>query len=283
MTQYFVYDVFTDKPFGGNQLAVIPDASKLPERDLQNIAREFDFSETTFVYPPNDTAHTAKVRIFTPTSEIMFAGHPTIGTAIALAATGAVSPMILELGVGPIECVVDGNQASFTTTVPLMRLGTPDIALVAQVLNLQTTDIVTTTHDPVQASLGLPFVLVEVSDRTARSRASPVTDAMREAAKRHPAGLDFATFVYCRDQNHIDARMFAPLDNIPEDPATGSAAATLAALLAECEDAALDLTIHQGDDMGRPSRIRAKTLKGMPIRVQISGQAVQTMTGHLTY
>ena len=283
MTHYVVYDVFTDQPFGGNQLAVFPDATAIPESDLQSIAREFNFSEVTFVYPPDNKTHTAKIRIFTPTSEIKFAGHPIIGTAIALADKGAVGPFTFELGIGPLVCCVDGKDAMFTTTAPLERLAEPDVALVAQVLNLQPSDIAITTHAPIQASLGLPFVLVEVTDRAVLSKASPDTATMRKAAALYPAGLDFATFVYCRTDNHIDARMFAPLDNIPEDPATGSASATLAALLHEVLGTPVDLSIHQGDDMGRPSRIAAKTLAGDQLSVQISGSAVQTMSGQLTY
>ena len=107
MSRYLVYDVFTDTRFGGNQLAVFPDATDLPEADLQAIAAEFNFSEVTFVYPPENPAHTARVRIFTPTMEIPFAGHPVIGTAIALADAGHGPDMVLELGVGPLPCRVD--------------------------------------------------------------------------------------------------------------------------------------------------------------------------------
>jgi len=107
MADYVVYDVFTEQPFGGNQLAVFPDARAIPDAQLQQITREFNFSEVTFVYPPEDPAHTAKVRIFTPTTEVDFAGHPTIGTAVALAQTGVTSPMVLELGVAAraIRCM----------------------------------------------------------------------------------------------------------------------------------------------------------------------------------
>ena len=104
MTNYVVYDVFTDKIFGGNQLAVFPDAASLPQDQLQKIAAEFNFSEVTFVYPPENSDHTVKVRIFTPTSEVDFAGHPVIGTIIALAKLGYNAPMVLELGVGPLAC-----------------------------------------------------------------------------------------------------------------------------------------------------------------------------------
>ncbi|NNF91824.1 MAG: PhzF family phenazine biosynthesis protein, partial [Boseongicola sp.] len=119
MTDFLVYDVFTDKAFGGNPLAVIPDATRIAEADLQRIAREFNFSETTFVFPP-EVGGDAKVRIFTPTSELQFAGHPTVGTAVALSDLGRAGPeMVLELGVGPIPVTVSGRHARFETRVPL--------------------------------------------------------------------------------------------------------------------------------------------------------------------
>lgn len=280
-TAYRVYDVFTESAFGGNQLAVIPDASHLAEGVLQKIAREFNFSETTFVTPPVDPAHTAKVRIFTPTMEVPFAGHPTIGTAIALSDLGYSSPMVLELGVGPITCTVQGTSASFTTSAALTIHGTPDGDLCARALGLPVSAIVTTSHHPTQASLGLPFVFVEVTGRDALRACQPVTDVFREGAKRYPTKLDFAIFVYCRAGTKLDARMFAPLDNIPEDPATGSACATIAAFLSQLAGEPLTFEITQGADMGRLSHIHAAALPGDPMPVRVTGSAVLTMEGHL--
>jgi len=279
MTPYVVYDVFTDRAFGGNQLAVFPDATGLDPNQLQAIAREFNFSETTFVYPPKDPAHTALVRIFTPTMEVPFAGHPTIGTALALHALGDKDQMVLELGVGPIPCNINDGFASFTTSAALERLAQPPIDLVARALSLSTTQIKVTTHAPTQASLGLAFVVTELDTVTSLSNCMTDIAAFREGAKAYPSGIDFAQFVYVRDGDTLHARMFAPLDNIPEDPATGSASATLAALLHETLGTSQDLTITQGVDMGRPSRILARTA-GDPVQVTISGQAVQTMKGH---
>jgi len=278
MTDYLVYDVFTEKAFGGNQLAVFPDARELPEDKLQKIAAEFNFSEVTFVYPPVDPNHTAKVRIFTPTSEVDFAGHPTIGTIIALSDMGRPSPMILELGVGPLPCTYDENGAAFSTSVPLQKISEPEPALVAAALGLSASAIRTDRHVPVQATMGLPFVIAELDNRASLAACRPVTDAFREGAKRYPAGLDFAIFAYIREGGKITSRMFAPLDNIPEDPATGSASATLAALLTELLDAPQSLSFSQGDDMGRPSRIQVTTEQN-PISVRVAGQAVQTMAG----
>ncbi len=276
MTGYVVYDVFTDTPFGGNQLAVFPDAAALPEAKLQSIAAEFNFSEVTFVYPPEDPENTAKVRIFTPTSEVPFAGHPTIGTAIALRDLGHSGDMVLELGVGPLPCTFDGQMASFRTTVELDRIAEPPVALVARALGLSHEQICTDIHPPTQATLGLPFVLTQLTDRAALSQCAPATDHIRDGARAYPAGLDFAIFAYVPNQNGADARMFAPLDNIPEDPATGSASATLAALLHQVTGQSVIMTITQGEDMGRTSRIG---VQADATGVTVSGTAVQTMRG----
>lgn len=280
MTDYLVYDVFTDKAFGGNQLAVFPDASALPEDLLQKIAAEFNFSEVTFVYPPSDPHHTAKVRIFTPTTEVDFAGHPTIGTIIALSDLGQASPMVLELGVGPLTCTRSADGAAFKTTVPLQKLAHPDISLVASTLGLTSGAIRMDTHPPIHASLGLPFVIAELDSRASLAACQPQIDAFREGVRLYPASLDFAVFAYIREGRQITSRMFAPLDNIPEDPATGSASATLAALLTEVLEEPLSLSFSQGDDMGRPSQIQAITTH-VPLSVTIIGNAVKTMEGRL--
>jgi len=198
MFQYVVYDVFTDKAFGGNQLAVFPDARAIPEDKLQSITAEFNFSEVTFVYPPEDPAHTARVRIFTPTSEVDFAGHPTIGTLIALYDRGQTSPMVLELGIGPLSCTVSEAGAAFTTSQPLQLSSNPAVTLVADVLGVSRDAIKTATHAPVVGSLGIPFVLVELTNETALSACEPNVAAMREGFARHPDSHDFAIFAYVK-------------------------------------------------------------------------------------
>ncbi|RYH03470.1 PhzF family phenazine biosynthesis protein [Salipiger sp. IMCC34102] len=278
MTVYVVYDVFTDTPFGGNQLAVIPDGEGVKPELLQKITAEFNFSEAVFVYPPDDLRHTAKLRIFTPLAEVPFAGHPLIGTAVALAAMGFPTDMILETGSGPIPCTVEGRTASFTVATPLTRHAEPDPALVARALGLAEGDLDQLGHPPVQADVGLPFTFVRLTDRAALSRACADVAAMREGRDRYPAAMDFACFAYVRDGDTVHARMFAPLDNIPEDPATGSASAALAALLRELDGADQSVVIHQGEDMGRPSRIKARAGAA---GVTITGTAVQTMEGRL--
>jgi trans-2,3-dihydro-3-hydroxyanthranilate isomerase len=278
MTKYFVYDVFTDSRFGGNPLAIIPDASGLPEGDFQRIAREFNFSETTFVLPPDDPSHTAKIRIFSPLSELPFAGHPTIGTAIALARQGHGPDMTLELGVGPIVCHATDHSARFSTQVPLKVLAEPEVADVAQVLGLTVADIVLQTHPPTTATLGIQFTITEVRDRATLSAAKPNIEALRRFATKYPQAGRFAQHVYTRSDGVIFARMFDPLDNIPEDAATGSAAATLGALLVKCTSAPQEFIIRQGDDMGRPSRIE---VDAKAEEVTIAGSAVAVMEGQL--
>ncbi|MBO9397120.1 PhzF family phenazine biosynthesis protein [Shimia sp. R9_2] len=279
MTKYFVYDVFTEAPFGGNPLAVIPDATTLAEDQLQKIAREFNFSETTFVYPPNEVQHTAKVRIFTPTMEIPFAGHPVVGTALALADEGAQGDLTLELGIGPVACKINGRHAEFVTTAALDLQAEPGPALVAAALGTRTDNIVFATHPPVMASLGLPFTITQLKSRDALANLTTDIAAFREGNAKHPSGLDFAQFTYVRDGNHVDARMFAPLDNIPEDPATGSACATLGALLHRIEGAPVTLYIVQGEDMGRRSEI---SVRADSAGVAVAGSAVRVMSGNLT-
>ncbi|MGX9350536.1 PhzF family phenazine biosynthesis protein [Shimia sp. W99] len=280
MTAYFVYDVFSEKAFGGNQLAVIPDAADLPQEDLQRIAREFNYSETTFVYPAREPSHTAHVRIFTPTMEVPFAGHPLIGTAVALSDEGAGPDMVLELGIGPITCRVEVGAARFTTSATLEITAEPDPDLVAAALGTSPANISFENHAPVMASLGLAFTITELKCRDVLANLLPDIGAFRKGNAAYPSGLDFAQFAYVRDGNVIHARMFAPLDNIPEDPATGSACATLGALLRRIEGRDQKLTIHQGDDMGRPSRIGLETQGDA---VTISGTALRVMQGQLTY
>lgn len=282
MTDYLVYDVFTETPFGGNPLAVIPDAQALDEDQLQKIAREFNFSETTFVLPPRDPAHDARVRIFTPTRELDFAGHPTVGTALALSGLGRVGDrMVLELGVGPIPVEVSGTRAKFETRVPLATAPAASVAALAACVGLGDAAVRTDRHAPIEASLGTAFTLVELSDTAALDQASPVIDAFRRAAS-DPGRL--AILVYVRSGQNIDARMFAPLGGILEDPATGSAAAALAAYLGKLDGVSQSFDISQGVKMGRPSRIEASVAveNGAPVAVTIAGHAVKVMQGQLT-
>ncbi len=278
MTAYLTYDVFTDVAFGGNPLAVVPDAYTLPERLLQPVAREFGFSETVFLYPPEDGG-TAKLRIFTPTREIPFAGHPVVGSAVALADRGGGGAMVLETGAGPVPCFAEGGRGGFVRQAELQRLGAPDPALVADCLGLTADEIRTDTHAPVIASAGLPFVLVELCSARDLSRAAPRIEAFRTAQDRHPLPFDFAVYCYVREGDDIRARMFAPLDDIPEDPATGSAAAALGLMLATLAGRECRLGIRQGAEMGRLSTIEVIADQSS---VTITGAAVRVMEGRLS-
>jgi trans-2,3-dihydro-3-hydroxyanthranilate isomerase len=273
---FHVYDVFTDTPFGGNPLAVFYEAQDLPTDRLQAIARELNFSETTFVYPPTSGEHQAKVRIFTPTNEVPFAGHPTIGTALALYNLGAPAKMILEMGVGPIQCEITDKGASFITPTPLAPLVDIPTSLIANALGLDDIAIQTKTHGPILASVGLPFIFVELVNDTALAQIECNLAAFKKSYAEFPASWDFSIFAYTRDKSKINARMFSPLGGIPEDPATGSACAALCAFLSERLETPQDLIITQGVQMGRPSRIAARKL---PQGIKIAGNAVKTMEG----
>lgn len=275
MTEYLVYDVFTEVPFGGNPLAVVPEAHTLPERLLQPLAREFGFSETAYLYPP-EAGGAARMRIFTPRREIPFAGHPVIGSAVALSERGAPGRMVLETGAGPLACVAEAGRAGFVRAAGLERLGTPDPALVAACLGLEAAAIRTDRHAPLIASAGLPFVLVEIASAPQLSRAHPRIEAFRSASERHPLPFDFAIYAYIREEDEVRARMFAPLDDVPEDPATGSAAAALALFLAEDAGGACRLSIRQGAEMGRLSLIEVIAEPGS---VTVLGAAVKVMEG----
>lgn len=276
--RYFVYDVFTDTPFGGNQLAIVPDAGALTTAQMQTIAREFNFSETSFVLPPEDPTHTARVRYFTPMRELPFAGHPTVGTAVMLADQGGPEDgedMVLELGVGPLMCQAKDGAASFRTEHPLEVKAHPAAELVCNAIGCEIGNL---RGEPVLASLGGDFVYVQIDNRDTLSKLCPNSDAMREGAALYPGNHDFAVYPYVIEGKEAHARMFAPLDGIPEDPATGSAAAPLAALMCREFGRDIALTIHQGVDMGRPSRIE---LTADPKGVTVAGKAVKVMEGNL--
>ncbi|MCG6883345.1 MAG: PhzF family phenazine biosynthesis protein [Silicimonas sp.] len=282
MTEYLVYDVFTDHAFGGNPLAVIPDATGLAEDRLLKIAREFNFSETTFVLPPKDPSHDARVRIFTPTRELAFAGHPTIGTALALHGLGrAGAEMVLELGVGPIPVRIEGGVAEFATRVPLATADAAGLPALAACLGLPETAIRTDRHAPIEASLGAEFTLIELTDTDALDAATPAIDAFRVAI---PDAERLAILAYVRDGARIEARMFAPLGGILEDPATGSAIAALASWLGKLEGESREFEVSQGVKMGRPSQISASVTveNGVPVEVRIAGRATKVMEGRLT-
>lgn len=283
MTRYRVYDIFTDRPFAGNPLAVVLDGAEVTEDAMQTIAAEFGLSETVFVLPPADPAHIARLRIFTPAAELPFAGHPLIGAAIALHDTGAPGEQIVEIGVGPIPLQAEGDRASFTREAAFEALGRPDAAEVAAALTLSPEAIRTAAHAPVIGGVGNPFCLVELDGAGALADARPYDAVFVEFDARYGTNA-LGLYAYIRDGDAIDARMFSPLDGIGEDPATGSAAAALAALLTDLDAADLAITITQGTAMGRPSRIDVTTARrddAVAVAVTIAGQARLVMEGKL--
>ncbi|BAJ02597.1 PhzF family phenazine biosynthesis protein [Shewanella violacea] len=301
---YYICDVFTDKRFGGNQLAVLPDAQGLTSEQMQQIAREFNFPESTFVFPA-ELGNTRKVRIFTPSTEVPFAGHPNVGTAFLLAKTGQLDTQdkkqLLQTitfeekaGLVPISIAQQADGAIFCelNAPEAVSLGQNiDASLVAEALSLNLDDIQLSTHQPIVASVGLPFLIVELMSLDALARARAKLDAFE---KIQAIGVTPDIHLYVkRDeaskaelQFDIQARMFAPFDGVPEDPATGSANCALAGLLAHyssLQEGMLHWTIAQGVEMGRPSVLKARALKqaGQVIDTWIGGNSVLVSKGEL--
>lgn len=294
--RYYTCDVFTDTRFGGNQLAVLPEAEGLTGPQMQQIAREFNYSESTFVLPP-EKGHDRRVRIFTPPSEVPFAGHPNIGTAFVLATTGAFGPLdeprtiVFEEDAGLVPVAIargaDGRvRCELTAPQRLSLGGAVPAASVAAAAGLEPGDIVTSAHEPLVASVGLPFIVAELTDRAALERARlDVAGAERLLADGAEVP-DLLVYVRSGDDFDIRARMFSPLDGIPEDPATGSANCALAALLAhldEAPDGDYRWRIAQGVEMGRPSVLEARAEKrgGEVAGAWIGGESVLVAEGSI--
>lgn len=294
--RYLTVDVFSDRRFGGNPLAVVLDAQGLSSAQMQCIATEFNYSETTFVFEPRDPGHSAQVRIFTSRVEVPFAGHPNVGTAVVLAreleARGqpAVDQFVFEEAAGlvPVRLLRQHSAvtgAELTAPVPLSRGAEVSVEEVAACVGLQGTDVLTAAHQPQVLSVGLPFLVVELTSREALRHAKPQL-ALHEALLP-PLGTD-AIYCYVRGEREgeLHSRAFSPLDGCIEDPATGSAAAATIALLATIDarpDGERAWRIEQGVDMGRPSLLLGRTQKraGSLSAVHIGGQAVEVMRGTL--
>jgi trans-2,3-dihydro-3-hydroxyanthranilate isomerase len=295
---YVTVNVFTDQRFAGNPLAVIPDASGLTDAQMQAIAAEFNLSETTFVLPPDDPRHHARVRIFTRTAEMPFAGHPNVGTAYVLATMDPRPPGHYTFeevaGLVRVHILRDAAGAVSGARVAAPRSLSIDIGIptdiVAACVGLAESDIATLSHTPLIASVGAAFVIAEVASVAALSRAAPDIGAFRAAAGRFPElAHRCSVYLYAwtdTGERRLRARMFAPLGGTWEDPATGSAAAALAGLLtslAPGDSVDLQYAIEQGVEMGRPSLIVASGLKAAegPVSASIAGTCVPTMRGTL--
>ncbi len=289
--RFVTVDVFTESRFGGNPLAVFPDARGLSDRDMQALAREFNLSETSFVLPPDDPAHTARVRIFNTACEMPFAGHPNVGTGYVLGRQGRdrAGVLLFEEQGGLVEVSVerddDGDVAGATIAAPQplsVASGLPP-ELAAACAGLRADDVVLAAHPPVLASVGYGFVVMELRDE-ALSRATPDPAAFRGAVDGSPAlqgRLNLYAYARGPGAGEIRARMFAPSSGLVEDPATGSAAAALAALrLSLTGEDAQQYEIVQGVEMGRPSRLRASARRAEDgVRASVGGRCVPVLRG----
>ncbi|MDO5643780.1 MAG: PhzF family phenazine biosynthesis protein [Paracoccus sp. (in: a-proteobacteria)] len=283
MLDYLIYDVFTDQAFAGNPLAVVMGADGLSAAQMQAIAREFNLSETIFVMAPRDPANTARVRIFFPAAEIPFAGHPTIGCALHLSG-GQDGDLVLEEEAGPVPVTIRGGLAEFTAPrLPVPHGPAPDPALIARALDLAPGDLGFRGHDAAVWQGGPAFLFVPLASLDALSRARPIEPHWSHLMAA--AQVDSA-YLYTPGGAGYRARMFSPTAGIPEDPATGSASALLAAQFHAAGDLAegwMVLELEQGIEMGRPSQITmsARQDRGRLAEVRIRGRAVLIASGRI--
>lgn len=276
---YHRVDVFTDRAFGGNPLAVFTNGRGLDTETMQAIAKEFNLSETTFVLPPGDPKHDWRVRIFTPGSELPMAGHPTVGTSFVLAREhmiprgGRETDIVLEEGVGPVPVRIEFEEgepsfAEMTQPLPAFGPAIEDRASAASMLSLEEPDL--EAELPVQiVSCGVPFMYVPLRSLDAARRARPRADLMERVAEEH--GIPPEVFLFTREAEHegstVHSRMFAPGLGITEDPATGAASGPLGCYLVKHGVLpAGDIVSEQGIEMGRPSFIH--------IRIESEGEQI---------
>ena len=262
--EFMILDVFTDKAFGGNQLAVLTDARGITSEGMQKIAREFDFPETTFVLPPSDPAHARRIRIFTPGGELPFAGHPTVGTACALVMSKqcAAGDFVLEEGVGPVFISATEEDGSFSARLRVERAPeapetVPPLTGMAAVLSLHPDQIIRVFC----AGLGPRFTFAQVATRELVDQSQLDHQHWRSVLADSWGAQVFVFAGDLTDGSELYGRMFAPNFGIPEDPATGAAAAALVGTAATLQEIRRSdrFTLHivQGVAMGRPSLLEA--------------------------
>jgi trans-2,3-dihydro-3-hydroxyanthranilate isomerase len=301
--KFHTCDVFTDTLHGGNPLAVITDARGLSDEQMVAITREFNYSETTFVFPPANSANTKRVRIFTPGKELPFAGHPTVGTAHVLAAIGEIplsgdeTKIVFEEGVGPVAVTIRSRDGAphfaQLTAAKLPEVGDPPPSneALAEILSLQASDILADDLiEPEAVSCGVPFLFIPLKRPEILGRIKIDARKWEENLKSYWAP---EMFVFSTDSwpgifegGHIRARMFAPGLGVGEDPATGSACAALAGFLgfrSEQRTATLKWTVDQGVEMGRPSRLDLEVDldKGQVKAIRVGGSTVLVSSGVL--
>jgi trans-2,3-dihydro-3-hydroxyanthranilate isomerase len=296
---YHLLDVFTERPLTGNPLAVVPEADGLSLAQMQAIAREFNLSETVFVLAPRDPLHAARLRIFTPTQELPFAGHPTIGAACLIALLrapdmigGQPLGLALEEEVGPVACEVSRYQGAIRARLiapqtPKILRALADKGKIAAAIGLPVEELGFDAHEPVVASAGLAFAFIPVAGLAALNRLAPKFELFPEAF-----GLERAAVcAYSRETSdpahHVQARVFVPGLGGSEDPATGSAACAFAAVACAFErpeDGEHTIVIEQGYAIGRPSLIvlTMQVSGGQLIQAGVGGACVKIGEGFLT-
>ncbi len=295
--RYFSADVFTAKTFGGNQLAVIPDARGLTTEQMQAITREFNYAESTFVLPPSDPQHTRRVRIFTPGEEMPFAGHPTVGTAFVLASIGEIpltgdeTRIVFEEGVGPVPVLIRSKDGVPTfcqlsvAKLPEVFPPLPPREVLAQMLSLAVDDLRDGAFHPQAVSCGLPFSFIPLRDRAAVSRVKFRTDLWEKTLAGTPHHMVMVFAMEAEEAGHdVRARMFGPGVAVLEDPATGSACAALGGYLAARDprsDGTLRWVVEQGYELGRPSvlEVEADKAAGVITAVRVGGPSVMVCEG----
>jgi trans-2,3-dihydro-3-hydroxyanthranilate isomerase len=285
---FVTVDVFTDYRFGGNPLAVFPDAQGLSDGEMQSLAAEFNLSETTFVLPPADKANSARVRIFNRRTEMPFAGHPNVGTGWVLAGLGRAKAGMLRFEeiAGLVEVKAEPNLVTIAAPQPLSLGAEMPADLLAGCVGIAATDVVVSAHRPVSASVGNSFVVAEVT-ADALTRATPDIGRFRDAAAIYTAmGPNrLPLYLYAQDRGtdgeRLRARMFSPLSGTIEDPATGSAATPLAALLLSLtKESEQRYDIVQGVEMGRPSRLLCTARRAADgVRASVGGNCVPVLKG----
>ncbi|WP_371362123.1 Trans-2,3-dihydro-3-hydroxyanthranilate isomerase [Sporomusa rhizae] len=297
--QFITTDVFTDILFSGNQLAVFPNAEGLDDKTMQLIAREFNLSETVFVFPPTNRDNTRKLRIFTPGTEVPFAGHPTIGTAFILAATGEIplrgeiTEIVFEEGIGDINVSItskDGNPSFSQLSagmLPEFGPAAPAAEEIAKVLSLSVSDITSTEYFPQAVSCGVPFLFVPVNDLQAVKRAKVnLSEWERVFSNYWAPHIYIFTAQTERPESSFHARMFAPALGIAEDPATGAAATAFAGYLGSRiaeGNTTYTSTIEQGFEIGRSSLIQVTLHKedNRVTSIKVGGTSVLVGQGYI--
>ena len=290
---FVTVDVFTDQQFGGNQLAVFTDARGLTDSQMQSLASEFNLAETTFILPPEDPRHTARVRIFNTTAEMPFAGHPNVGTGYVLAQMGRDVDGVLHFEelAGLVTVKVDrdstgGLKGAVIEAPQPLSLGMEfTVDQVARCAGLSPEDIIVSGHRPVKASVGVDFVIAEVTPESL-GRAHPnVAEFEATAAGLEGFSMRLSLHLYAKGESQIRARMFSPLTGTFEDSATGSANATLGALLLSLSDAdQAEYVISQGVEVGRPSLLYVTARRATDgVRSTVGGGCVPMFRGQVNF